>query len=595
MPTATAPTLPRPAWTAPLVGMAMACVYVATAARSVQGFDCGELTAMAHDWGVAHPPGFATFALLAGSFAHLSPLGTAHTLALLSAAAGALACGLLCATLLRLGVRAGIAATVACTWGLLAPSWTLHTEQEVFAVAHLAVALLVWLAVREGQEGQRGGVFWLGLCSAAGAAVHTTVVLAAPLVAVALWWPSRPVDSRQRRSRSARFALGVAIGLLPLLYLPLASLHGGAPSWGHIDSVEALVRHILRSDYGILSLALDGQGARGEVNGRYVTHLLGDGVLLLPVAIAIGLATLSKPEAAHRRLSGAVALCFLTASVLFLGAFATPDNAWWHEVTQRFFPAVDLYGCVLAGVGLERLAMAVPAARMKAARAGLLLWLALVAGLALPSGPCWGRDSLATYADTVLDGLEPHALLLGQGDDDASAFWEAQIARGRRPDVGFVLPALLPWPWYAATTRRVASGFVQPAHLAGIRLLLEHGRRVGRPVYLTGALPAGLRTRYATVPAGLAVRVLPAGSPLPEPVALQAELEALLLRHPRAPSPDWQRRHATERAIAERYAAPWLALAGAWRSLGLGGEATKCLGRARAALAAQATVGQGLD
>jgi len=564
-------------WLPAGVAVAFACLYAATAARTVQGFDCGELTAMAHNWGVAHPPGFATFALLAGVFAHASPLPAAHTLALLSALAGALTCCLLTACLLRLRVRPGAALAMTCAWGLLAPTWRLHTEQEVFALAHLAVALLTWLSIRQVQDDLPRSPFWLGLASAAGAGVHTTVVLVAPVVAWALWAGNGPKPSR----RVALFGLGAALGLLPLLYLPLASLHGGVPSWGQLSSLTAVVRHILRSDYGILSLALGNPGTHGAVVGRYAAHLLIDGALLLPVALAIGLTQTWRHTSAQPGLLRAISLAFSIAALLFLGAFATPDTAWWHEIAQRFFPATDLYAALLAGVGLEHLWSQVPRRAARSFPAAVGLWLVLVAAIAVPSGPSTGRDALHAYADGVLSDLPRGAILIGQGDDDASAFWEAQSARGQRPDVGFVLQALLPWPWYATTTALVASGYRQPEHLAGIRLLIEHSLRLGRPVYLTGALPPGLRTRYATVPAGLAVRVLPSTSTLPEPAKLEADLMRFFRAHPPPRLADWRRRNATERGLAQRNAAPWLALAGGYRSLGDADAASRCEARAR--------------
>ena len=181
----------------------------------------------------------------------------------------------------------------------------------------------------------------------------------------------------------------------------------------------------------------------------------------------------------------------------------------------------------------------------------------------------------------MLDALEPKAILIGQGDDDASALWEAQLARGQRPDVGFVLQALLPWPWYAETTARVASGYRQPERKSGIRLLIEHGLRLGRPVYLTGGLPPSLRARYATVPAGLAVRVLPPTDPQPSPDAIVADLERFFAKHPPPTLPPWQRQTATEHEVLRRYAAPWLAVAGALEATGRHDGAAQCIGRAR--------------
>src|SRR5438093_4180433 len=79
-----------------LVGMATLGVYLATLSPTIGGGDGGELVTVGYVLGVAHPPGFPLYTLLA-KLATLLPVGTvAWRVNLLSAVCAAAAAMLLC-------------------------------------------------------------------------------------------------------------------------------------------------------------------------------------------------------------------------------------------------------------------------------------------------------------------------------------------------------------------------------------------------------------------------------------------------------------------------------------------------------------------
>ncbi|OXB57949.1 hypothetical protein ASZ78_009356 [Callipepla squamata] len=84
------------------VGAAVVAVYAGTLQPALPGGDAGELITAAYELGVAHPPGYPLFTLLAGLAMRLLPGGSAAgRVNLLGAVLGAAAAALLFYTVLR--------------------------------------------------------------------------------------------------------------------------------------------------------------------------------------------------------------------------------------------------------------------------------------------------------------------------------------------------------------------------------------------------------------------------------------------------------------------------------------------------------------
>ena len=536
------------------VGGLVTALYALSCATVVQAHnDSGEIVAVAHSFGVAHPPGFPTFTLFAGLWVRLLPWTSAFDLALLSALGGGVAAGCLVWLAGRLGASPWAAATAAVAWALMAETWKLHTVQEVVGLAHPMLALILAVCVRV-REGGRWAPLALGLAAGLGFGVHPIVVFAAPVVLVALC-------RRERlRWRLATSAAGLALGLSSHAYFFVAT---GEPHWGGTETLAGIVGHALRENYGTLDLALGASGSRLDSLARYGRHLVVDGAGLLPGLVLAG-AFATRRAHPERPLRFAVVASFALAAIAFPLAARIPDTPWWHEVAARFFPIGDLLGALLAALGLTRLA---PLLHPRLRLALLASWLVVIGLLALPDGPTRGRHVIRGYGDDLLASLAPGALLIGQSDLDANVVWEAQVARGIRPDVTFVMQGLLPLGWYGDQVRQ-QTGYEHPEGKAGLRLLLAHALGAGRPVYVTKSLPPALQRQFAQVPEGIAWRIVPPGN-VPPPAEVESRLTTFF--ESRAPLPSvlpWQRLRVVERDALERYAAPWLALEAIHRRMG---------------------------
>uniref|UniRef100_A0A8C0LYW3 Transmembrane protein 260 n=1 Tax=Canis lupus familiaris TaxID=9615 RepID=A0A8C0LYW3_CANLF len=127
---------------------AVAAVFTLTLPPSVPGGDSGELITAAHELGVAHPPGYPLFTLVAKLAIILFPFGSvAYRVNLLCGFFGAVAASLLFFTVFRLSgsYAGGILAAGVFSFSRLTWQWSIAAE--VFSLNNLFVGLLMALTV----------------------------------------------------------------------------------------------------------------------------------------------------------------------------------------------------------------------------------------------------------------------------------------------------------------------------------------------------------------------------------------------------------------------------------------------------------------
>jgi hypothetical protein len=309
--------------------------YASTLPTTITDADAGEFLVIAKTGGVAHPPGYPLFVLICRALSvaeGLAPLVTlvAGFSALCVAAAGAL---LVRALHPLIDARATACAVVLA---LLSPAvWRQANAAEPFGLNLLLAAAVVTLGMQlltTSFDAPARRVYaaaaLLGLCFGLGAANHHTLALLAPFpVLVALRW----------RSQGARVwtALAVAtggfvVGCSPMLAL-LAANHSAPLVYGDWES-SRLIRHVLRVDYGTLSLGA-GHRAYGENLWHFLRTLPKHTLFLGPVLLVLGIAKARTWSASARvALVGSAVL----AGPVFLALMNIPPDDE-PVVVARFF------------------------------------------------------------------------------------------------------------------------------------------------------------------------------------------------------------------------------------------------------------------
>ena len=233
---------------------AVLSVYWQTLCPTVPGGDSGELIQVAIEMGVAHPPGYPTWTMMAYAFSRLPWGEPAWRVNLSSAVCGALSSALLSAAI---GSWVGCAWTGIAAGGAFAFSplvWMYAVQGEVFALNNLMNALLLFLLVRYDAQPTLGracaGAFAIGLALTN---QHTIVFFCAPYAVWALLVGGRALLTPRAL---ACLVLSGLLGLSPYAYLVLVGGEQAAwGSWGDTSSVQGFFTHVLRREYGTFRLA----------------------------------------------------------------------------------------------------------------------------------------------------------------------------------------------------------------------------------------------------------------------------------------------------------------------------------------------------
>jgi hypothetical protein len=468
--------------------------YVLTLAPTVTFEDSGELAAAAYNLGVPHSPGYPLWTMLGKLFTYL-PLGdVSYRLNLMSAFFSALGAAFVAAaTALVLGhaasTRARTLMTVcAVAAGLLAATarstWEQSIITEVYGLNAAFVGLLLLLLVIYGAAATlrvRAWSFW-GACLAMGLALtnHPTTVLLAPVAVAFVLVLNYRRSEASVRLRASRLLLGLAwlaAGLLPLLYLPLASRRDPVLDWGDPDTWTGFVRVLTRNQY-----RPEGHSGLDATMHELWTYLSLLWEQWLPIALVVAVVGFVALLLARRRFFWLAAGFFLAAAPLttivtdFEVDGASPAvNAEMRALVSVFYIPSYLVLAFACGVGLWWLAAVIVRAATKrrsgvgaksstrpapvgVVAAAVLLaasLLIIVVGAVLTARDVSMRDYrfASAYAANIFAVAGPDSLVMGDRDQFVFPLMYAQMVEGQRPDVTVIDQELLRRSWYIEMLR----------------------------------------------------------------------------------------------------------------------------------------------
>ncbi|HEV2126026.1 MAG TPA: DUF2723 domain-containing protein [Chloroflexota bacterium] len=449
-----------PWWSLPaLVALVITALYVREANPAVGGGNSGEFQVMAHLLGIAHPPSYPLYLLLAKA-ATLLPLpgDIAWRINVLTALQAGSAVFLMAALPFALKLPVPRAAVLfasvlgAVSLGAMPRLWTLAVEAEVFAL-HLLLVLAFWLCLlrwRSGlAEARPTAARWLASASlivGLGLANHRTFLFIAAAGALFVLL-TRPRTLREGRFVALCLAL-VAAGLLPYLYV----IRGWFVPVPFFSPGE--VHRLTRSD---IWYVLQGNATGETGGGDVIRQLFADRSLLLgrthwlwrqlagqfglagPVLAAAGIAGLLV-LVRRRPLWTATALAGALAAAVFAMSYAKYPDA------DRYL--LPLEALLALGLSTSFAGSASWLARHCAGRARLARILGSAGGLILG---CYWALSLGFLAGSTnftrggyvhhtlhnLQGVERNALVCSWWAS-AWGWWYAQYVDGHRPDVALV-------------------------------------------------------------------------------------------------------------------------------------------------------------
>uniref|UniRef100_A0A3B4HAC3 Transmembrane protein 260 n=1 Tax=Pundamilia nyererei TaxID=303518 RepID=A0A3B4HAC3_9CICH len=392
-----------------LTGTVVACVaalYVPCVQRTVPGGD-SELITTACELGVAHPPGYPLFTLLAHMAMHLLPsLSPAHSVNLMSSLLGAAACGGFCITVCLAGPGPG-AVLAGGLFAVSRLSWQWSMVAEVFTLNNLFIGLLFFLTASfrcaENATQRKKIAHWGALCCGLGLCNQHTLVL---YVLVIIPWVLYRLCSQKELSLRGLVSLGFCFlaGFLPYIYLPISSyLNTARWSWGDQTTLSGLLTHLLRAEYGTFCL-----------------------VMLVVYSLFFAWRAnldISRP--------------------LLLG------------VVERFWLQSDAAVCVLAGLGLSR---TLAGLERRLGYGGLwkttgwVFTAALLAHMVHTNHECdqSGNTVVERFGRELLASFSKDSIILTRGDLPGNSLRYLHYCQGVRPDVRLVDQEMMTYAWYVA-------------------------------------------------------------------------------------------------------------------------------------------------
>lgn len=234
-----------------VMGLLFFIIYVRTLAPDVLAADSGELQVVAAQPGVAHPPGFPLYVMVAHLFTRLLPfVSPAFAVNMFSAVTSALTIGIVYLIVVAISRRHSAAIIAIVALGTATTFWSQATTANVRSLTGLFTALIIYALLRFRtavvEKDRATADRWLTLTAlfmGFGLAHHVSLIFLIMIGLLFIFLTDRSIAREPRRlARPVAVAL---IGFLPLLYLPLratADVRGASPD---LATWTGFVEHVL--------------------------------------------------------------------------------------------------------------------------------------------------------------------------------------------------------------------------------------------------------------------------------------------------------------------------------------------------------------
>ncbi|MFA6603592.1 MAG: DUF2723 domain-containing protein [Patescibacteria group bacterium] len=487
--------------------------YLPTLPRTVSFEDSGEFVTVAAVLGIPHPSSYPLYVLLAHVFSWL-PFGTIPwRIALFSAvcAAAAVAAAYWIAERAYLALRGSVSwlekiaiASILLQAAYSSVWWGQALYAQVYPLHALLLSLVVVMLIRYAAASSPRRLFWfflfVGLAGAnhlfLAAASLPLVILAAVLIELRAW-----TSGHAWRSAVG----GLALGLSPYLYLPLAAWLGAPFIFQPAEGLSGFLDLVFRrhQDFGLLSynkISLVG------VSFWHLAVYLGP--LVIGLAAVGGFLLLRTRRLRVAWVAGLASLGIVFGAPLTQLLRASALNETTEYLARVYSVGGYLFLAVLAAVGAA-------AAVRSLTEPGRRLFLRLAAAVFLLALPilfiannlvqvaAYSDGFVEAYSRRVLETLPPDAVLVVKGgvfthDTVVLSLAYLRVVEHLRPDVTIVEDSgmscfttpVLPVPYDDANLR------VEQKRL--LAAVLADERFAGRPLFLTFAadsLVSGWRSR----------------------------------------------------------------------------------------------------
>ena len=398
-------------------------LYVRTLAPTVLPADSGEFQLVAHVLGIAHPPGYPLYTMLAKLFT-LLPFGdVAYRVNLFSAVTGALTLVVLCRALRRTTGSAVAGWIAAAGLGAATTYWAQSTTANIRSLTALFAALQLNALLSYDQSKDHKHLLAFALFFGLGITHHGSLGLLLPVYA-AFVWVSDPKLLRRPKAL-LKPCLAFLCPFLVWLYLPLRSLAGTPFDPAPIRSLSGFLDHVLARGFsGDMFYFTEPTVLLARLRVVLNILMLEFGPILLSLAV-LGAAHMFVRDRKHLLLCGGVfAVNGLTAAT-----YRAP------QTVEYMIPAYVALAAIWA-CGARSLSKYLRTHRLSALLLAAALWVPVTTLLRnYPSFVQLSRDDPARqYGEGVLRQAPQGAVVLSNWHY-ATPMWYLQYVEHMRPDI----------------------------------------------------------------------------------------------------------------------------------------------------------------
>lgn len=517
-------------------------VYVLTMMPDIGFTDSGELAAVAHTLGIAHPTGYPLYTIIAHVWSLISPFSTVYDLNLLAAlmTAGSISLfslileEVLSFTTCKKEHASIISFSVSLMFAFGSTVWSQATSLEVYSLQLLLFMLSIFFFIKAMKHGGMSNhlLIW-GFLIGLSFTNHGTTILLAPAMIAGYFsdWKTGRFDFSSQKFRGLLPLIPLFLGaLLVWLYLPIRSAQNPIINWGEVHrNWDAFSYHAFGKQYQVWMF---NEGTAKENFPKYLSALIGmtSWIMLLPILYGVRIAWKSNRS------------ILLFSFMLIIGNLIYALNYGIHDIETYFisgfigtfiFGAFGLYGLLQKK---ERYYYA------------LLLLPILNLGINYVENDKHEDRSVSSYISLMIDPLPKNSVIISaQWDYLCSGFLYKQIVEGYRPDIIMVEKELLRRTWYPSQVKNqypflqkitpqlnlflqelslfeqekeFSAETLQARYEGVLNAIIDTALAYRKHVYITTEVlqqEAGIAKQYAKIPQGLAFRVLyPPPSGLPE-------------------------------------------------------------------------------
>jgi hypothetical protein len=417
---------------------------------SIYGGDAGDLVAAAYTGGIAHPPGYPLYSFLGYILTHIPISTVAWRVGLLSVIPAAGTLTLIYMLLTRFTKDKVIPFIASTTLAATYLFWLYGVVPEVFALLAFFISCLLYAAYSFSQSPSIRKLYALAFVVGLSLAHHHIIIFAIPAIGL-LIWQQRGFIQKLSPIHFFKILLWAALGLSPYIWVYISALRNPAVIWDDPISLQNIIRLISRADYGSFQ---SGTTYGQDIRSRFLQFVAlfdfysADFTLLGMILFVIG-----AISSLVRRVKVAIPLLIgflLTGPLYFFYASYLFTSAFHIATAERFLIPSYVFFTVIMGYGMYFLLQRTrsmlhtyyPKLQNIVTLALIGLYVLIPCSLLysnLPKISILKHDRTAeNFGRDILQSVEPHSILLLQGDHPVFNTQYMYYAEGMRNDVSIL-------------------------------------------------------------------------------------------------------------------------------------------------------------